>query len=137
MAQPFTIFFTTSDQAVKPHRHAKVTAECVCYSFPAKYQLGHQYNPPKFLIFQLETDPLWIVNTQHELGLRTRPFFRAGVLIRSCPWINTCMNQHRGLCLVTFLKTWPISICQQKLTALNQGSCFIPSCTFPFILLSK
>ncbi|CAH1415736.1 unnamed protein product [Lactuca virosa] len=47
-------------------------AEGLCYNCPAKYQPGHQCNPPKFLLLQSENEPPWPYLQQTDFGLANK-----------------------------------------------------------------
>ncbi|KAL4590213.1 hypothetical protein LXL04_003139 [Taraxacum kok-saghyz] len=60
---------------LSPTEMHKRRAEGLCYNCPAKYQPGHQCNPPKFLLLQSEIDPPRTFNAQTDFGLEDKAIF--------------------------------------------------------------
>ena len=56
----------------------------LCFQCPETFHPGHQFHPPKFVVLESEHEPPWshLPWTMATSALRTRPFFRMGVLIR-------------------------------------------------------
>lgn len=63
---------------LSPIEMQKQQPEGLCYNCPAKYQPGHQCNPPKFLLLQSESDLPWTSIAQHDLGLEDKAIFQDG-----------------------------------------------------------